>query len=207
MVDKSFTSDDIPSATDYTDSSFKLSNNEMPKVKPESIEKDNFFIPIPKRIPEIINHPNENTSSLLPSGLEEAISEMCTDDAKSSKMISKLEDSFEDVSIDEAIKKTSDNETSDTDILKTVASMSSDNLTQSEEDRLLASTDDGLKYNYTNETEYTSDEKMKIDDTIDLYISDDDMFIELPKQEDSEPRTILKTEKDSLNIIKDISDD
>ena len=179
----------------------------MPKVKPESIEKDNFFIPIPKRIPEIINHPNENTSSLLPSGLEEAISEMSMDDAKSSKMISKLEDSFEDVSTDEAIKKISDNETSDTDILKTVASMSSDNLTQSEEDRLLASTDDGLKYNYTNETEYTSDEKMKIDDTIDLYISDDDMFIELPKQEDSEPRTILKTEKDSLNIIKDISDD
>ena len=90
------------------------------------------FIPIPKRIPEIINHPNENTSSLLPSGLEEAISEMSADDAKSSKMISKLEDSFEDVSTDEAIKKISDNETSDTDILKTVASMSSDNLTQSE---------------------------------------------------------------------------
>ena len=358
LIDDKFYSDDVPSSTETTDKPFKIPKSETPILQPEKIEIDDLFIPIPKRIPEIISEPTNDTSSYLPSGLESAIGELSTDDAliqtkksnNSSRQasdfssslenaigdistddalgkkgkksrdssrhptdlsafedalgdistddalgkktigkksrdssrqptdvsafedalgdistddalgkktigkksrdssrqptdVSAFEDALRDISTDDALgkktigKKSRDSSRQPTDLssgledalgnistddalgkindgagidkklLDVITSMSSDNnLTQSEEERLLASTDDGLLKNVTNESDYNN-KKKRSNSPIDMYISDDDMFITLPKNSDSEPsRTIFKTEKDDVNIINDLED-
>ena len=291
VIDDKFYSDDIRSSTETTDKPFKVPKIETPVLKPEKIEIDDLFISILKRIPEIINEPTNDTLSYLPSGLEQAIGEMSTDDAlatikksrnssqqssnlpsgledalgnistdnalgkkptlkksrdssrqssnlpsglvdaledistddalgkksitkksrdssrQSSNLPSGLEDALGDISTDDTLGKINDGGGLDKDLLDVINNMTSDrDLTQSEEEKLLATTDDGLIKNVTNESEYNSDRK-RVNSPIDMYISDDDMFITLPKNEDSKlSRTTFMSDKDDMNIINDLSD-
>lgn len=210
IVDSKITNNDIDEWADQktTDRSIKLPNSEVPKPLSDT---EDLFVPIPKVVKDNLkNDTSIPVDSNIDPSIENALADMSTDDYQT------------------AAEQSAVSAAENTKIVDEMSARSSSNLTQSEEDRLLASTasdsDANILKNIRDELEELKNKKKEIkknngsgsgndfktpinndSDIVDIYISDNE-FIDLPKikSERNSELSEVSSDTNSLKIGKNV---